>query len=485
MSVPPRSSYRLAKGKTLTVTPGIGVVFVRATDGGISGVITVATTYGPYMVEREFTVDGDATAVLADDTLGMAGRGIAPNSFNSAAGNIATRIVSGRMETVTTMASTTTFELLLAVAAPFDAVRLVLAAGYDATATTPSGVILGAAAVPTTVPADINAATWVQDGTTVTLPPGTAATRRAFRFSNWLRVASVPRTDGGTLPLVCLRAYFPTGTIVTSGAAAGADSFTNWATHASGRIFRMRQQTVNGVGTPTDFVTVTDRSTSPIVGVQYISRGKVYSIAGFGDSITEGRGTYLNEGWGFPAAVQLSTDFGIPFEWSDMAWSGVSYPRIADHVADAITTAGLRFDAAFLPVATPNSLSTTIVDADITTNRTYRAQAVAALAAAGVPILPWTVLPVNPVVKDFGSSDSKRTAYNAEWRALVSKGVVLADFDSKLAGVTDGDGQVNLLVGATADGIHPNDTGNALLSPLAVNAVKRILSPEAGTLITA
>lgn len=407
--------------------------------------------------------------------------GIAPNTVNAGAGNVATRIIGGRMETVTTIASSTTFELVLGLAAPFDALRLILANGHDASVTSPT-TFYAAAAVPSMDQTAIGAASWHASGSGAITAAATTQ-RRAITFSPWLRAASLAPVNG--CYLAALRAFTATGTIVSLGAAAGADSFTNWITHPSGRIFRMRQQTVDGVNTPTNFVSTIDRHSSPIIGVQYISRGKVFSLVGFGDSITEGRGTYLNEGWGFPAAIQLSTDYGIPFEWSDLGWSGVAYTRIADHVIDAITTAGLRFDAAFLPVATPNSLSVPIVDADIITNRTYRGTAVAALAAAKIPIIPWTVLPTNPAVKDYGSSDSKRTAYNDEWRALVSEGVVLADFDSELAGVTDGDGQVNMLVGSTSDNIHPNDTGNALLKSLAVNAVKRILAPEAGVLITA
>lgn len=410
--------------------------------------------------------------------------GLGRNTINSNAGNIATRIIGGRMETVTTMAATTTFELLLGLAAPFDAVRLILANGYDATATEPT-TFYAAAGVATTDQTAIGASTnWAVSGSGP-LSKAATATRRKITFSPWLRTVSQAPVNGAYL--VALRAYCATGTIVTLGAAAGADSFTNWINHSSGRIFRMRQQTVDGVtgSNQSNFTSVIDRNSTPIIGCQYMSRGKVISMVGFGDSINEGRGTYLMEGWGFPAAIQLSTDFGIPFEWSNLGWSGAPYTRIADHVTDAITTDGLRFDAAFLPVATPNSLSTPITAADITLNRSYMAVARQALAAANIPVIPWTVLPTNPAVKDYNATDSLRRDLNDEWRALVSKGVVVADFDSKLAGVTDGDGQVNMLASSTTDNIHPNDAGNALVVPIVVNAGKRILAPQAGVLVTA
>lgn len=487
-------------GSTITIQSGAlpSGLTLDSANRKISGTPAVAGTYSftlretlggatgsPKDTAQTLVVGVVVAAPAGVDTQDQWGKtkGIAPNTVNAAAGNIATRIIGGRMETVTTIASTTTFELLLGLAAPFDAVRLILANGYDATATEPT-TFYAAAGVASTDQTAIGASTnWAVSGSGA-LSKAASVQRRKITFSPWLRTTSQAPVNGAYL--VALRAFCATGTIVSLGAVAGADSFTNWITHPSGRIFRMRQQTVDGVtgSNQPNFVSTIDRNSSPIIGVQYMSRGKVFSLAGFGDSITEGRGTYLNEGWGQPAAIQLSTDYGIPFEWSDLGWSGVAYTRISEHVVDAVAD-GLRFDAAFLPVASPNGLSATITDAEIASNRAYMAVARAALAGANIPAIPWTVLPVNPAVKDFGATDSKRTAYNAEWRALVSKGVVLADFDSKLAGVTDGDGQVNLLVGSTTDGIHPSDVGNALITPIAVNAGKRILAPEAGYLVTA
>lgn len=58
---------------------------------------------------------------------------------------------------------------------------------------------------------------------------------------------------------------------------------------------------------------------SPVVGIEYMARRRVVSVAGFGDSITEGRGTYLGEGFGQPECVALSDNSsGIAFEWSNL-----------------------------------------------------------------------------------------------------------------------------------------------------------------------
>jgi len=396
---------------------------------------------------------------------------------------IATRIIGGRMETVTSaIAANTTFEMLIETAAPFDAVRVIMAQGYDAAATSLTGLIVGAAAVPSTDQTEIGAASWVQDPTGAACTPAASLDRRKFTKSSWLRVSSIPRTDGGTGYLAALRVYgFSGATIVTLGAAAGADSFTNWATRPS-RMFRMRQQTTNGVTTPTNFTSTTNRNTSPIVGIEYLARGQVFSLVGFGDSNTDARGTYLMEGFGTLGCEQLSTALGVPVEWSNLGWAGINILRISDHAVDAVAD-GLRWSGAVMPVMTPNSLSQPIVASDIFTNRVYRARAVAALADVGIPILGWTVPPSNPPARDYNASDSLRRAHNDEWRALAQKGEIVLDFDSIIAGVTDGDGQVLMKVGTTDDNIHFNDAANAMLASIFSRGWQRLLYPAVGKVV--
>jgi hypothetical protein len=65
------SIHSLPSGHTLTVTPTHGGVTVRRTDGAVSQNITVATAFGPYMVDREFLVSGGRASIVvaASDNL--------------------------------------------------------------------------------------------------------------------------------------------------------------------------------------------------------------------------------------------------------------------------------------------------------------------------------------------------------------------------------------------------------------------------------
>jgi len=63
-----RSIFHLPAAHTLTVTPVHGAVTVRRLDGGIASAnITSATVYGPYMIDRDFSVTGGpCTGVIAE-----------------------------------------------------------------------------------------------------------------------------------------------------------------------------------------------------------------------------------------------------------------------------------------------------------------------------------------------------------------------------------------------------------------------------------
>lgn len=416
-----------------------------------------------------------------------------------AIGSVGTRAISGRTARVQGLTTTSrTFETLIALACPFDAIRVGFCMGQTSgvDAVTPN-IVAGVAAVPSTLDADITTATPTPllfgGSGTGTLPPSPALGRRTIQWSDWLGLPSVPRTDGGTLPLLCIRSnlYLSSGTgnVVMMGDSASSDSFTNWATKPDGRIFRLLSKGGGfsaGSWSGMSLANSVAANTGPAVIVQYVARGRVHNLVGFGDSITDGRSTYLGEGFGHPAAASLSSNTaGVAFEWSNFAWSGQNTTEMRVNISDAIAS-GI-FDVgswtAVLPNGSPNDVSTTITPAQISTMRGNIALARQLLATKRVDSLVWTWLPSNTAVKNYGSTDSLRTAYNDELRAWAGRGAVVPDFDAALAGVTSGN-QVQMLAGSTSDNIHPNDTGNALLSPRLINGLKRLVGPMAGALIT-
>lgn len=419
-------------------------------------------------------------------------------------GTVAMRLFGGRVGKVQTIsngnANGRTFEVLMTTAVPFDAVRIVLAVSNTSSANAiPVSVYAAATAVADTSDATIGAATWVQagfggtndygGGSPATLTPAATNARRSFLVSDIMPVSSVARTDGGTYPLLVMRAHLfqatgADGNIVISG--NGTQSFANWATRPDGRIWRMTDKGGGFAASAQSGMTSANSAVgngSPIAGVIYYARGKVVNVAGFGDSITEGQGSYVGEGFGFPATQALTaTGGGVAYEWSDLGWAGQSTSQIWQNLIDTLAVPAFRFDVAVLPDGSPNDVSTTI---DATTIASMRRRAVhmtAMLQAKGIQPVLWTWLPSNPAVKTYGASDSLRVAFNNDYRGWAARGGVIADFAATLSGTTDANGQVGMRAGTTSDDIHPNDAGNALLAPVLVKAISRVAATPSGTL---
>lgn len=219
-----------------------------------------------------------------------------------------------------------------------------------------------------------------------------------------------------------------------------------------------------------------------------MARGRVVNALGFGDSITEGQGTYIGEGWGFPACMALSANAeGVAYEWSNLGWSGADYNAIRGHVLDAAAVPGLvrHGDVVFLAGGTPNGHTAP----DWITPAGLAAQRAALMGLArqrldeiGAFVVPWTWLPTDPAVKAYGVTDALRRAFNDELRSLAARGMVVADFDVKLAGAPNGDGQVLPAAETMPDTIHPGDSGNALLALAAAQAIERSVRPAHGLL---
>jgi lysophospholipase L1-like esterase len=401
-------------------------------------------------------------------------------------GNIATRIFGGRMGTLT-LAGLGTEQVTAELQTDFDAVRPIFANTDPAFS---RAARLVAASAPATV-ADANnsAGSWTsgtKGGQTRIYLAGApaAAERVAYTTTDWIPVASVPRTDTpGAKPLVTIRAVFAAGSgIPVYG--NGTDDFTNWATRSDGRKWIARRQQVEAVNTPSNFTSTTNVSQSPIVGIQYLARGKVVTVMGVGDSITDGRSTYLGEGFILPAVEELTaTDLAV--EYANIGWSGQAMNTFAERAIDALESDVVRPDILVMPVGSPNDPgNSTITAAHLATWRSKRARLEAAARRAGVPVVLWTMLPVNTAVNNWGASDSIRRDYNTE--QLARKGILIADTAAAVSGTVTG-GQTQMTSESQSDGIHPNAAGNALLKavvkPVIAEAIRHTLGnkPPAST----
>ena len=414
---------------------------------------------------------------------------ITASSVNVASpvGSIGTRMFGGRMGTLDN-STLKTFHVAMEVAQDYDAVRLIL----SNTSGTSSDYIASAKISAWGDASDLNnsAGTWVSvntEGNTAyatALASRNASNRVAYTVTDWTALSSVPRTDGGVNPLLGVRLYH-----VNSNASlpvygnGSSDDYANWATRTDGLLWCARQQNGDQITTPSGFTSTTNTIQSPICGVQFLARGKVVTVMSFGDSITEGRGTYINEGFILPACQNITNKNGVAVSYANCGWSGLPsngstgfYQRAID-----VLEGPIKPNILVIPNGSPNDYST-VTDAIVATERYGLEQVLQACADNGVVPLVWCVFPANSSIdtpagaENYGSTDSVRVAWNAEvltWRA---RGIAVADTSTVLNGNVNANGQIPMLAGSTTDGIHPNDTGNALNTPIFEAALRGLIA---------
>jgi len=313
--------------------------------------------------------------------------------------------------------------------------------------------------------------------TTAVVPAAPSTSRRAFLLSDWIIIPSVTRTDGGAYPLISMRAYISTAGQI-GGIGNGTDSFTNWASRPDGRRAVMRVQPGDGVTDPNAFTTTSNMSQSPIVGLQYMARGRVISAVAFGDSISESRATYLNGGWGFEACNDLNAmNLGVAFEWSDLGWTGQSTQVFINHLTDDLPYfADQPFDIGFVPNYSPNDASTNPTNGTVRAGGSRAIQAAAFLSRYGTVPVIWTGLPTNTAQYNIGANDSFRFNLNTEATTLwAAAGLRVADFAATVQDPTPVNGQYQFLPGMTVDDTHPSDAGNTAMSAPAKRMIRSIL----------
>lgn len=392
---------------------------------------------------------------------------------------VATRIPVGRLGQIDNT-SLKTFQATYELVDSFDAVRVVFGSSDDDNA-----VIVDEAAVSVPSSAgDINnsSGAWsrvTSSGETefsIPLAPHDDG-QVAYAVSDWLPLSSVARTDRERFPLVTVRARMAsTSTLTVVG--NGKDDFTNWASRSDGgRRFWWRQQEGDHISDPSGFVSTQNESQSPIFGIQYLCDGQVVTVAGVGDSITEGRGSYLGEGFILPLLERLnSTDGSTKYEYANLGWSGQTSAQYSER-ALRLLDSDLKPDVMVFPAGSPNPASQGPLTDEATSRlAAERDSVVAAAQRHDVVPLVWTWLPTNTSVRAYGPTDSKRVEYNAELLKRGSEELAIADAAAPMSGIPVG-GQMQMATGLHRDGIHPNDAGNAaigaVVEPALVSALKR------------
>ena len=400
-------------------------------------------------------------------------------------GTVGTRIVG--VETGTVDNSTVaTYRAIFEVPAGFDAVRPIFANG-GAAAYTPSATSCRPMQNMTDFTFNSSGV-----GQTVTVPVAVPARlglyRPSYELGNWTQLPSVARNDGGSGSLVCFDTYISTAAVLTifGGTGSGID-VSGWATRAN-RKFAFLSNAGDCVTTPGNFVSTALNNFSPIVGLQYASRGKIITVMGVGDSITFGEGTIKGEGFIVPACEQATAATGIYYECMNLGWPGQVPDNYTSFLGD-LAYAGIMPDICVCPVGSPNSatpitsitnalpmgsqqgaayyLNTLLSNARGNEYRNPGAFSQPAAQNQSVQIILWTMLPVSHTVHNWSATatlcDPLRVGLNNQW--LNNSGVRVLDFATAFSGSTY-NGQIEPNPALTTDLIHPNDAGNAVLSPI-------------------
>ena len=374
------------------------------------------------------------------------------------------KVFGGRMATQGTGNSTYEFAMELDARSPLHVGALSPILAQSRSAASPASVGSFVDVKPIAQLTDLDAA-W--GGTTVKFNRGVAgaaqllaapsAAQRTYVYSDLTEVAPVARADGGIKPLVAARCFSAAGGTALLGTTG--DDFTNWATRTAGLV-RLR---VNGTAGDQRSATTgwSAVSTGPVVGFAYAHNGPIANIMSIGDSITEGRGTLLNESFGLLACEALNA--GNPSTWlshSSLGWSGQTTDQFVQNLKDLLQW-GLVPDVLIFPLGSPNDVTATITPAIVNLWRSRTAQILALCAEYRITPVAWTMLPTNASVKAYGATDQLRVSYNTEQIGTIrASGGLVVDLATAISGPLDGNGQVTLL--NTADNIHPNTTGNTV-----------------------
>lgn len=390
--------------------------------------------------------------------------------------NRGTRILTSRMGTRSNSPAKT-FQVTAALAQHFDAVRVMFP---NTSLNLGIGSYLAKVAVTSSIAtnADINnsSATWytvtMEGNTALSIPVADEAEVTEYAYSDWIGIQSLPRTDGGELPIVTVRMQ----AVSIANVACygdGTDNFTNWATHPSGRVWIAREQVGDYLTTTTGFTSTTNVSQSPIAGIQYISRGKVVTVMACGDSITDGRGTYLGEGFIMPACVRLSDMNDVAIEYSNLGWSGQIYQKFHKRALNALL-GDLAPDIFVFPNGSPNDIVGEITSSVISNFTLWRQAITEQCFELGIKPIIWTMLPSNTNPKNYGASDSLRVAYNSQVLTLSQHDISVVDTATVVSGASSG-GQIQMAPWSNTDGIHPNDSGNLPLSEAIEPAIAKFM----------
>ena len=303
----------------------------------------------------------------------------------------------------------------------------------------------------------------------ISIPASSNANVPTRVFSDWMRVSSLPRSDGGAQRLLMFRQYTATGG--TSRTPFAQSTMQPWLapTTNKGRIEQSYVMfNVDAVSVPAAFTASVPYWFVAPLAMQYYGRTRGVTLAVYGDSITAGAHSQADRtGWPFLAMVALSTPTR-PVQLFNQGWSGQTGPNIYLNAMATVPIA--RPDVVCVVTWTPNDQPPTQATADLSWAHAIEVAELARSTGA-VPILV-TPIPSNGLTV---AQDAIRLGIVARTNAAAASGALVVDMN---AVVSDGATPAHILPAFdSGDHIHPNDAGYAAMARAANPVILRALTP--------
>lgn len=294
--------------------------------------------------------------------------------------------------------------------------------------------------------------------------------------SDWVPLRSVPRADGGTLPLCILRFYLD-GAANAFGYTGDSGKYPLMRTPTAanrGRIIQMSNIGNNGVTNPAFKPSSLATTAIPFI-IQFRCRRRGVTVMSVGDSITENNGIVADRlsSWGFRACADLSTK-DLPISYVNNGCSSMPSTTFWQH--GLATMSAIKPDIATYSAWSPNNLPFT--DAGVTRYKVMCMLAqtqdfIAACQQNGVTPIILTAL---PYVSLNAAQDNERKWLNAEIRKMGTFGqCIVCDI-----GAAMGDGATPERIPTALDfdgnGIYPSESAiESVIVPLVKTAIKQAL----------
>ena len=381
---------------------------------------------------------------------------------------IGTRILSAYPQDATGFAqggNPYTWAVQMALPHDFVAVRLVFVNGL---AIANNGVTAAASTGGTASDRLNNSGTWVAatfaGAASIDIPARASAADPSVAVSDWIPLVSTARADGGTYRLVYVRAATPgaNANVQLLGFALGT---SGWNSKADGLIWTPRYQQGDFVASPTGMTASSDPQSSPIAGIQYISKTGILNYIAFGDSITQSKQTTIpGESWAYRAIRDAGYTMG---NFGSDGQTTAQYLTRAERVIPA-----LRPTHAFYPIFSPNDGTPTAIKQGEAFSRALRF--VELCRQYGVVPILWTGLPkttdvTNATASYTSGQDDFRKELNT---AFLSIGVTVMDMATAMSDTTAlGTASKWASASYLYDGTHPNDAGHEIMKAVAALAI--------------